>query len=202
MSNTCAKRKASFRSNTAASFMPRRSEPRAKPPSTFATSPKPSLRRMLTLHAEGALRNTSASLRLLLQRMRERTRRISLARRGPRKAWGRSGEKGKRIFGGRMRWILAVWLCLVSTAALAQESWVHADFRRESERVHDACTFHNFMSVGGCAYTLFTDHPLHIAAGSMPPQNSFGLGLAYVATRNTENWRLSWDMDAVGATSG
>jgi hypothetical protein len=36
----------------------------------------------------------------------------------------------------------------------------------------------------------------------MPPQNGFGLGLAYVAARNTENWRLSWDVDAVGATSG
>ena len=101
-----------------------------------------------------------------------------------------------------MRCKLAVMLLLVSTAALAQESWVHADFRREGERVADACKFHNFMSVGGCAYTLFTDHPLHIAAGSMPPQNGFGLGAAYVATRNSKNWRLSWNADAVGATSG
>ena len=101
-----------------------------------------------------------------------------------------------------MRWSVAVMLWLVSTAALAQESWVHADFRREGERIAAACKFYSFMSVGYCAYPLFTDHPLHIAAGSLPPQNGLGLGAAYVATRNTENWRLSWNADAVGATSG
>src|ERR1700751_1862884 len=97
-----------------------------------------------------------------------------------------------------MQWIAAILLSMISTLALAQnESWVHADFRREGERVADACTLHNFMSVGGCAYTLFTDHPLHIAAGSMPPQNGFGQGGAFVWSKNTTNWRMSWDLDAV-----
>ena len=93
-----------------------------------------------------------------------------------------------------MRRIVAVLLWLMSSLAFSQniqsnqdESWFHADFRREGKRIRDACKFYSFLSVGYCAYPLFTDHPLHIAVNSLPPQNGFGMGLAYVATRNTEN---------------
>jgi hypothetical protein len=99
-----------------------------------------------------------------------------------------------------MRWSVVIFLWLALVPALAQESELHADFRRESERITDACKL-NLMGVPGCGYELFTDHPLHIAAGSMPPQNGFGLGPAFVADKNTTNWRLSWDVDAVGAIS-
>jgi hypothetical protein len=44
---------------------------------------------------------------------------------------------------------------------------------------------------------------LHIAAGSIAPQNGFGLGAAFVThyTPN-ENWRLNWDVDGVGSFNG
>jgi len=105
-----------------------------------------------------------------------------------------------------MRWsgMALLWLaCMfaINLCAIAQENWLQADFRRESERVADACKG-GFKAAPGCAIELFTDHPLHIAAGSMPPQNGFGLGMAFSESRNTKNWRMNWDADAVGATSG
>jgi hypothetical protein len=50
---------------------------------------------------------------------------------------------------------------------------------------------------------LFTDHPLHIAVGSIAPQNGFGAGGAYVGhyTPN-ELWRTSWDADAIATDNG
>jgi hypothetical protein len=101
-----------------------------------------------------------------------------------------------------MRWSFLLMLLCASIMMPAQESPLHAELRREGERVSDACGTFSFKSVPGCAYTLFTDHPLHIAAGSMPPQNGFGLGGAFVWSKNTKNWRMSWDLDAVGAFSG
>jgi len=101
-----------------------------------------------------------------------------------------------------MRWSLAVVVVLLSAAAMGQESPLHAEMRRESERVSDACGSFSLKALPSCAYTLFTDHPLHIAAGSMPPQNGFGVGGAFVWSKNTKNWRMSWDVDGVGAFNG
>src|SRR5258705_10678075 len=100
-----------------------------------------------------------------------------------------------------MRWSAVLVLMGASTLVLGQESPLAAEMRREGERVSDACHA-SFKAVPGCAYTLFTDHPLHIAAGSLPPQNGFGLGGAFVWSKNTKNWRMSWDVDATGAFSG
>jgi hypothetical protein len=101
-----------------------------------------------------------------------------------------------------MRWSLIVGLLLASVLATAQESMLQAEFRREGERASDACKDFSFKTVPGCAYEVFTDHPLHVAAGSMPAQNGFGLGGAFVADKNTKDWRMTWDVDAVGSTNG
>jgi hypothetical protein len=101
-----------------------------------------------------------------------------------------------------MQWRWLIVLGLAGTFAAAQESMLHAEFRREGERAGDACKDFSFKTVPGCAYEIFTDHPLHIAAGSMPAQNGFGLGGAFVADKNTKDWRLTWDVDAVGSTNG
>ena len=100
-----------------------------------------------------------------------------------------------------MWWRFAIFLSLFALAAAAQESRLHADFRREGDRVTESCYKFDFSLVTGCAYELFTDHPLHIAAGSMPPQNGFGLGGAFVADKNTKNWRMTWDLDAVASNN-
>jgi hypothetical protein len=79
-----------------------------------------------------------------------------------------------------------------------QETQLGADFRGEGERLAASCGTFTIGGIGGCAQTLFTDHPMHIAVGSIAPQNGFAAGPAFVAhwTPN-ESWRLSWDMDAV-----
>ena len=41
--------------------------------------------------------------------------------------------------------------------------------------------------------------PVHVAVGSIAPQNGFGAGLAYLGHKTTDNWRISWNTDAVAS---
>jgi hypothetical protein len=59
-----------------------------------------------------------------------------------------------------------------------------------------------FKHIVGCAEVLFTGQPLHIAVGSIAPQNGFGGGLAYVGHKDTENWSTSWSADAIASSNG
>ena len=94
--------------------------------------------------------------------------------------------------------IFIALLALPLTVIRAQESQAHADFRGESERFKQSCEDPSLKKFFGCAELFFTDHPLHIAVGSIAPQNGFGAGGAYVGhyTPN-EHWRTSWDADAI-----
>jgi len=58
------------------------------------------------------------------------------------------------------------------------------------------------FKVVGCAEVLFTGQPLHIAVGSIAPQNGFGAGLAYVGHKDSDTWSNSWSADAVGSNNG
>jgi hypothetical protein len=98
--------------------------------------------------------------------------------------------------------ILLLLFFAIAVPAHSQESRLGAEFRKENERLRSSCSSFALKSLGSCALDLFTDHPLHIAAGSIAPQNGFGAGLALVDHwSHGENWRLSWNADAIGSTN-
>jgi hypothetical protein len=73
------------------------------------------------------------------------------------------------------------------------------DSPSEIDKFKDSC---GAFKIPGCAELLFTGKPVHIAVGSIAPQNGFGAGLAYLGHKTTDNWRTSWNADAVGSING
>lgn len=94
-----------------------------------------------------------------------------------------------------------LWLTFCA-GAFAQESNLGADFRGEGERFKSSCSGFSFSMIASCGELLFTDHPLHIAVGSLAPGNGFGAGAALVGHWTTQNWRNSYDIDAVATKNG
>lgn len=101
--------------------------------------------------------------------------------------------------------LLFVCLALATSRAIAQsgnESRVHSDFRREGEALQ-ACKKFSFGSIADCAETLVTGQPMHIAVGSLAPQNGTAAGLAFVEHKDlADEWRFTWDIDAVATGNG
>jgi hypothetical protein len=69
----------------------------------------------------------------------------------------------------------------------------------EMDKLKESC---GAFKVLPCAEELFTGKPVHIAVGSIAPQNGFGAGLAYLDHKTTDNWRVTWNSDAVGSING
>ena len=95
--------------------------------------------------------------------------------------------------------LLAYATCIGS--ARAQESPIAADFRNEGNDIHGDCVENK--SIVGCAATFVTDSPLHIAFGTIAPQNGVGVGPALVWHWTPSiNWRWTGSADAVWAGAG
>lgn len=113
---------------------------------------------------------------------------------------------------------------LLRAQANDQNANLIANFKRDlaQERVNmGSCKKGNLAGISGCAETLFTGTPFHLAVGSLSPQNGVGFGVAaaevyhptYCAnwidftkspatgTRNACHWSLNFDIGAQATTN-
>lgn len=101
-----------------------------------------------------------------------------------------------------MRSILPVLFLAAATTAGAQQATSPANDQRidnPSELYNLQTNCFDFKKLLDCGQELFTGQPVHIAVGSIAPQDGFGVGLAYVGHKTTENWRITWNSDAVAS---
>ena len=100
-----------------------------------------------------------------------------------------------------MRRFVFVSLLFASTLSAQQGTVANVekqDPSTELGKFEKNCPFKHAL---GCLEVLFTGQPLHIAIGSIAPQDGFGAGLAYVGDKNTDNWSTSWSADAIGSSN-
>jgi hypothetical protein len=94
--------------------------------------------------------------------------------------------------------LLAVTTARAQTAAPAV-SEQRTDDPSELYKLKTSCL--DIQKIADCGEELFTGQPVHIAVGSIAPQNGFGAGVAYVGHKTTENWRITWNSDAVASSN-
>jgi hypothetical protein len=93
--------------------------------------------------------------------------------------------------------IACVAASLIASTAWAQQNPPQVDNPSETAKFGESC---GEFKVVDCATLLFTGQPLHVAVGSIAPQNGFGAGLAFVGHKTTPDWRMTWDADGLAST--
>src|SRR5947209_18111086 len=77
-----------------------------------------------------------------------------------------------------------------------------AEFAKGSASLKENCFKPSFKQFGGCMKTIVMDPPLHLAFGSIAPQNGFSSGLAFVHHRNPqEAISMNFNTDVVVSTN-
>jgi hypothetical protein len=104
--------------------------------------------------------------------------------------------------------VLTLVICLglltkveAQTANPPDESALAAAIRTEGDRIGEDCS-KGFAGTAGCAITFVTDHPFHVALGSIAPQNGFGVGGSGGWTWNNVTFPSDFSADAVRAPGG
>ena len=97
------------------------------------------------------------------------------------------------------------FIALFAAAALpAQNAATNAAQQDPADEIGKLKLNCPFAHILGCAEVLFTGDPLHIAVGTIAPQNGVAGGLALEGHKNliSGNWRISWNADAVASENG
>ena len=95
--------------------------------------------------------------------------------------------------------ILFVPLFLPAAPA-GHQGQLAAEFSLQGQRIAAACPPLP-SSLATCPIEFLTDHPIHLAAGSLAPQNGFAFGPAFV-THRTASPDISWSADGVARPVG
>ena len=84
--------------------------------------------------------------------------------------------------------VVLVLILFASGAADAQQTppppaAPRIDSPNELDKLRESCF--SLKGIPGCAEEVFTGTPIHIAVGSIAPQNGFGAGLAYAGHKTS-----------------
>src|ERR1700690_359951 len=100
--------------------------------------------------------------------------------------------------------LIPIAACLCSVEIVRAEDQLQTppptvDSPNEWIQIKNSCFAFKIKDVPDCFENLFLGNPYHIPVGSIAPQDGFAAGAAYSDFKNTNDWRIKWNADAVAS---